>query len=323
MSAIGGTDLYQKHRGDTHRYALGIDVGGTKIAVGLVDTLKATVINVEKIATPQDSRSAQTLLLVSELAESVFMTAKSEGTPITCIGLGVPELVTLDGEIVSKHVVCWETEEVHATLSTIAPLSIFSDVQAAAIAEATFGAGTNFPLCLYVGIGTGISHTLVIDGHPYRGASGNAILFGSSVMSSICEKCGSIQESIVEKVSSGPGLVAAFNEVGGGAVTAEQVIAADASGDSAAMDVVKRAGNRVGEAIGNLINVLEPHIVVVGGGLGSNAVGSYWESLQSAARRVAWAPSMKDISIVHAIYGDMTGVLGAAISAAKAEKEKN
>ena len=100
------------------------------------------------------------------------------------------------------------------------------------------------------------------------------------------------------------------------------VIAADASGDSAAMDVVKRAGNRVGEAIGNLINVLEPHIVVVGGGLGSNAVGSYWESLQSAARRVAWAPSMKDISIVHAIYGDMAGVLGAAISAAKAEKEK-
>ena len=312
----------KKARSDTHRYALGIDVGGTKMAVGLVDTLKATVINAQKIATPQDSRSAQTLLLVSELAQSVAANAKSDGKPVTCIGLGVPELVTLDGTIVSDHIVSWKTDEVHSTLLTIAPLSIFSDVQAAAVAEATFGAGTDFSLCLYVGIGTGISHTLVVDGHPYRGASGNAILFGSSMMSSICEKCGGINESAVENVSSGPGLVVAFNEAGGSAVKAEQVIAADASGDSVATDIVKRAGDRVGESIGHLINVLDPHVVVVGGGLGSNVVGSYWESLQSAARRVAWAQSMRNIPIVRATYGDMTGVVGAAVSAATVEDAK-
>ena len=294
---------------------LGIDVGGTKIAAGCVDTATIAIDYRETIATPRESTDGDLLSMIVALARTITANAWSDGREVARIGVGVPELVSLDGRLVSNHVVTCTGEEIKAALANIAPVSIFSDVQAAAVAEAAYGAGAGARICLYVGIGTGISHTFTIDGAPYRGSSGNAILFGCSELDWTCTKCGAVTESVLEHDASGPALVAQFNAAAGRADNAEQVIAQAESGNRMALDIVKRAGERAGQAIGHLVNVLDPHVVVIGGGLGSHAGGAWWQSLESAARRVAWAPSMKGTPIVPAAFGDMTGVVGAAISA--------
>jgi glucokinase len=120
----------------------------------------------------------------------------------------------------------WTNNAVAQALADIGPVTIASDVQAAALAEATHGAGRGHPSCLFVSLGTGVSHSFTIDGRVHRGATGNAILFGCSPLRHRCAACGEEDERVLEQRGAGPALVRRFIAIGGDATTAEAVIAA-------------------------------------------------------------------------------------------------
>jgi glucokinase len=291
---------------------LGIDVGGTKIAAGVVDPAGGAIILRETIATGAARGGAAVLADTMELAGRLIATA---GRHVVRIGVGVPQLVDNEGCIRSAYNFDWTDLPVRKRLSALAPATIESDVRAAARAEARFGAGKGRRTFAYVTIGTGVSYCLVIDGRPHAGANGFAIHFASSALHVSCAACGHVNAPILEEIASGPAMAAAFAlKSGRNIVSGIDVLSAASAGDAAAIEVVTSAADQLGPLIALVVNMLDPEAVVLGGGLGL-AAGPYRDRLIASTRAHIWAESCRDLPIVPAKLGTDAGIVGAALAA--------
>ena len=292
--------------------AIGLDVGGTKIAAGLVAFPSGAVLARRTIPT-LPRRGGETVLNDTlSLAEELKTEAGKSNLELLGIGVGVPELVDPEGNITSAHTLAWQGDRVQAAFSRLAPAVVESDVRAGALAEAMFGAGREYRLFVYVTVGTGISSTLVQDGRPFAGARGNALILASSPFTSECSSCGTALNPILEEFASGPALVVRYNRHGTRVVErAEEVTAVAQEGDRAAAMVVRSAGEALGNSVGFLINVMDPEAIVVGGGLGS-AGGLYWDSFVASTRAHIWAENSRGLPILPAAMGADSGLIGAA-----------
>ena len=292
--------------------AIGLDVGGTKIAAGLVAFPSGAVLARRTIPT-LPRRGGETVLNDTlSLAEELKTEAGKSNLEQLGIGVGVPELVDPEGNITSSQSLDWQGDRVQAAFSSLAPTVVESDVRAGALAEAMFGAGRGFRLFVYVTVGTGISSTLVQDGLPYAGARGNALIMASSPFTMECSSCGTALNPILEEFASGPALVARYNRHGSRVVErGEEVTAGAEEGDPAAAMVVRSAGEALGNSVGFLVNVMDPEAIVVGGGLGS-AGGLYWDSFAASTRAHIWAENSRGLPILPAAMGADSGMIGAA-----------
>jgi glucokinase len=266
--------------------AIGIDVGGTKIAAGLVETETGGVeARLERGTRPQ--REARAVL-----ADCVVMAQRlAAGESRVPVGIGVCELVDREGHTQSAQTIDWRDTDIAAAFAALGPAVVESDVRAAAVAEARFGAGRGVDDLLFVIVGTGISCCLVLGGRAYAGAHGNAICFGAPP---------------VEHAASGLALAAA-----GERERAEDVLA-----DPALDDVVEAAAGALGAGLAWLVNALDPGMVVIGGGLG--LVGRYRELAVEAMRPMIFAHNSRDVPVTPAQLGADAGVIGAALAAVPA-----
>jgi glucokinase len=263
--------------------AIGIDVGGTKIAAGMVDTETGMLeARLERGTRPErDARDV--------LADCVAMAQRlAAGQPGVPVGIGVCELVDREGHTQSAQTIDWRTTDVAGAFAAIGPAVVESDVRAAAVAEAHFGGGRGIGELLFVIVGTGISCCLVQGGRAYAGAHGNAICFGAPP---------------VEDTASGLALAAA-----GGRERAEEVLA-----DPALDAVVEAAAFSLGTGLAWLVNALDPGLVVIGGGLG--LVDRYRELAVAAMRPLIFADNSRNVPVAPAQLGADAGVIGAALAA--------
>ncbi len=273
---------------------IGIDVGGTKIAAALV--AGGEVLARTTVPTGASRPGREVLADAVAAAEAV-----GSGHAIAGVGVGVPEIVDPGGRIVTDAVIGWAGEAVEEAFAHLGPATVVADVLAAALAEARLGAGRGFASFAFVTVGTGISYTLVLDGRPYAGARGAAVLLGSGRLGGV----------VLEDVASGPAIARAA-----GAASAEEVLAAAEAGDASATRVVDLAASMLGEGIGTLVNLLDPEAVVVGGGLGT-AGGRHWDVAVAAARGRVWLPAARDLPILPAALGADAGMVGAALAAVR------
>lgn len=293
-------------------YAIGLDIGGTKIAGGLVAFPAGEVLQRRVIPTGAVRGGGAVLADAVALAESLVAAARECGVRASAVGIGVAELVAPDGAITSAQTIAWRGVAVRDAFTHLGCAVVESDVRAAALAEALLGAGRPYRTFVYVTVGTGISHTLVQDGRPYAGAHGNALVFASAPWSTACPACGATIHPVLEETASGPAIVAHYNRTGAPqAARGEDVLAAAAQGDDAARTVVQTAGAALGVGVGFLVNVLDPEAVVVGGGLGL-AGGLYWAAFEQSTRTHIWAETLRDLPILPAALGADAGFIGAA-----------
>ena len=291
---------------DTHSYVIGLDVGGTKIAGGVVALDSGRVLVRRAIPTRAGRGGEAVLADALALAEALRADAGRLALEVCGIGVGVPELVDLAGNITSGHAIAWHDAPVQERFRRLGPAIVEADVRAHALAEARYGAGRPFQLFAFVTVGTGISCCLVQDGKPYAGARGNALILASSPLTTTCTACGATLRPVLEEFASGPALAARF-----GAARGEDVLAAAAAGDQAALAVVESAGAALGVSVAWLVNVLDPQAIIVGGGLGL-AGGRYWDSFVAATREHIWAEGSRDLPILMAALGPDAGLIGAA-----------
>jgi glucokinase len=297
--------------------ALGIDVGGTKTLFAIVDVTSGRIAEEFRIETPQGERSGEDFLERVETQARDFVNASSAGS-VSTIGLGVCELVDLNGAVKSGHRVHWHGLAVREKLNAIAPAIVESDVRAAALAEAHFGAGRDYRDFLYVNIGTGISTCLVIDREPYAGARGHALVIASAPSAMLCSNCGQLHDLILEEIASGAGLAARYREKAGVAsADAGDVLINAESGDLQARQVIEEATALLGSALGMVIGVLDPEALIIGGGLGSST-GFYREQLESKIRRHIWSTETRKLAIRRSELGGEAGVIGAAFAGYRA-----
>src|SRR5215831_6653090 len=288
--------------------SVGIDIGGTKTAVLAVALPGADVLFREVFPTQATLGAAH---LRGRLAAAVARLRSRLGLPARFpVGVSVPELVDLDGLVATDVVVPGLTGDLKEW-AEIGVERVESDVRAAAHAEARVGAGRGFPSFGYLSIGTGISSTFVLNGAAWPGAHGAAILLGSGPFGPKLSPDG--RPSPLEELASGPAMVAAYRALGGRAGKAQEVLDRYDSDPLAARAVVE-AGSAAGQGAALLVNVLDPHALIVGGGLGC-VDGPYWRCLEAAARAQIWADAARRVPLLRSSIGPDAAAIGAALSA--------
>ena len=300
------------------QFAIALDVGGTKLAGALVDLATGTRHAGRELPTRPERGGQPVLADAVALADELRATALANAELVMGVGVAVCELVDLAGRVTSSHAVAWAGLPVADAFSHLGPVVVEADVRAHAWAEAAWGAGHGLPQFVFVTVGTGISSCLVLQGRPYAGARGNALVLASSPTTTLCPVCGNEHWPPLEDYAGGPALVARYNALAGTpASRAEQVLAAAEAGDPHARKVVGTAARALGASLGWLVNVLDPQALVVGGGLGS-AGGLYWETLVASAREHVWSPASRQLPIVRAGLGPGAALAGAARALAAA-----
>lgn len=308
--------------------AIGIDVGGTKVALGLLDAADLRLLESVVIPTGRERGGKAVLADIRATAGELAERAAALGRRVSGIGLVVPEIVSLAGEIVSSAVIPqWNELPVAEVLSEIAPVLIEADVRAAAFAETVLGAGQGYDYLVFVTVGTGISYTAVYQGRPIAGSRGGALNIGTTILARLpalhggagdiggtgdTGGTGEPVELELERISSGSALTERYVARGGTAQGAADVLAAAQRGDPAAAEVLDEGARTLGIAIALLVNVLDPQAVIVGGGLGS-ADTSYWPATRDYARQYLHDFAAGTVLAQGALGAD-AGVIGAGLT---------
>lgn len=286
--------------------AIGIDIGGTKMAAGVVDLVSGAIGAHRKVPTPVAGGGEAVSRACLDLIESLDCHGDLP------VGVAVPELVSRVGQVQSAYQFDWRDLDVRSAFAG-RKVTIASDVRAAARAEATFGAGAGWSAMFYVSIGTGISSTFVLDGTPWPGARGHALVLSSGDLAAIDATTGAVTRSVLEEWAAGPALVTHYEQVSGRrGLTTREVLDLAAYGDANANRLVGNAATALGSAIGQAVNLLDPDLVVIGGGLGL-AGGSWWDTIVQAARQSIWSDQARDLPIVTARLESNAGLVGAAM----------
>ena len=293
---------------------IGADVGGTKIAAGVIDSEGRIERRVER-PTPigsQDELLAELDAVVEELL----------GDDVAALGFGVPSTVDQrSGRVVSS---------VHVPLAELAfrermserfalPVGIDNDGNAAAIAEWKVGAGRGARHLVMLTLGTGIGGGLILDGKPYRGSVGAGAELGHVVLQYGGEPCGGActGHGHFEQLASGRAADRAAVEILGAGSHARELVMAARDGNDAALEAMREIGRRLGAGIGSFVNIFNPELVVVGGGF-SSALDLMLEPAREVVAREALPPGRDLVRIVPAELGPDAGLVGAGFVAFEA-----
>ena len=294
--------------------AIGIDVGGTKIAAGVVD-LQSGAVHLRRQQPTAASRPGEAVLAdVFALAESLLADARTRGLEPATIGIGVAELVSPSGTVVSDATIRWKGLSVQERFQALLPTCVEADVRAAARGEARWGAGTGLTSFLYVTVGTGISSCLVLDGKPYYGAHGLTGTFASA-RSLTPTTDGRLAETYpLERFASGSALASRFRHLKPKSdAEAPQILSLADAGDPTALEIARSGGLALGAAVAQLVNVVDPQVVIIGGGLGLGT-GAFRSAVENGFRSHLWSPLHVDIPLLAARLGPDAGLIGAAVA---------
>lgn len=293
---------------DPRRVAVALDVGGTKIAAGLVDGV-GRVLSSRTAAT--GSPGAGSLQRAAALGDEVASAARDRDLRIAGTGIGLPELVE-NGRITSTAVVGWNDKDTQAAFAHHGPVRVEADIRTAALAEARLGNGSDSSVFLYLNLGTGISHCLVIDGRPFQGQFGRALMCGSTRFTVLDESSNRLVGCCVEDSASGRGISERYARITGLTLTAPEVFEQARAGDPDARLVVDQAIDLIGHMVASLIDILDPGRVIVGGGL-AGAPGLL-ERMSAVTLGAVWSDRARSTPIEPTMCGPQAGLIGAGLT---------
>ncbi|HEX2015758.1 MAG TPA: ROK family protein [Solirubrobacteraceae bacterium] len=304
---------------------IGVDLGGTKILAGTVDSSLRVHHRAQRSAVAADQAA-----LLDALVQTVAELRSVAETEVAAVGFGIPCLI--------DHERGMATTAVHLPLINLPfrdvmaerlglPVFVDNDANAAMLAEHGFGAARGARHALMLTLGTGIGGGAVVDGELVRGARGGAAELGHMVIAEDGPRCNGNCPNFgcLEALASGTALgrdglqaarahpesalgrsLAEGHEITGALVTE---LAHD--GDSVARQVMARIGRHLGVGLSNLVNVFNPEVIVIGGGV--IAAGDLLlEPAREVVAQRALAPSRDQARIVPARFGAESGMLGAA-----------
>ncbi|MCX6019403.1 MAG: ROK family protein [Chloroflexi bacterium] len=262
-------------------YAIGIDIGGTKIAGGLVDQ-EGRVFHEITAPTPAQEGSAAILETAFEVAQRVRAAAAESGAQVSACGVGAAGQIEFPrGRVryASPTLKGWAGTEIAQTLSGRLglPVAVDNDANVLALAEQRFGAGRGLRDVLFVTVGTGIGGALVLDGRLRRGSTSTAGEIGTLLVEVSAARMGAGPlAGKLESYASGPAIAARYCEMMclDDAVDLRTVTVRAQAGDVHARAALREGAVLLGLALNGLLNTLDPQAVIVGGGVAQ--IGELW-----------------------------------------------
>jgi glucokinase len=321
------------------RLVVGVDLGGTSIVVGTVPEDGSALYGFDSQPTPaQAGADAVADRMIEMIRRSIDATRRELGAGIEVAGIGVGAPGPLDtarGIVIVAPNLGWRDmplrDRIGAGLGLTATLE--NDANCATLGEWWRGAAQGTRFVIGVTIGTGIGGGIVLDGKVYHGASDVAAEFGHTTIDLNGRRCKCGNYGCLEAYSSGPAIAArAVEEVQAGTpssipryvagdltqVTAQTVYQAANDGDDLALEVVRDTARFLGAGIANLVNILNPEVVVITGGV-TQAGDRLFAPLRIEVKRRAFKPAVEACRIVPGALPGTAGVYG-AVAAFKVQR---
>lgn len=307
--------------------AVGVDLGGTYIKSALVEP-DGTIIRKSRERTLSSQERDTVVRQILSNIETVLGTDTA-----TAIGLAVPGSVDMSkGKVLFMPNLYgdWTDVPLVETISRrfAIPVHLINDTRAAAFGESRYGVGRNARSLVFVSVGTGIGGGIVLDGRLYLGEEDSAGEIGHQTIDIYGSICGCGNWGCVESVASGPAIASlavkavkqghrtVIREMVDGdlnAIDPHIVAKAAEMGDEIAVRILQEAGHYVGTAVANLIVILNPGMIVIGGGVAECGPAFIGAIEDTVAKRVHMVRGGRgNVRIVRSHLGDLAGVLGSA-----------
>ena len=316
----------------TSGYLAGVDLGGTKIYTALARSDGEIIAEIKTPTPVADGVGA----VIGRIAATISDVCRQGGITtrdLAGIGVGAPgPLNPHTGLVYQAPNLKWQNVPLQEELQKIiaCPCRVENDANLAALGEYTFGAGQGADPLIYVTVSTGIGGGIILGGRIFQGATGQAGEIGHLTVEPEGPLCGCGARGCLEALASGTAIAreARILAEKGGArqivalagqpadITARHVGQAAATGDAEAVGLITRAGYYLGIGLAGLINLIDPQLVVIGGGAAQ--IGpALLDAARSEMNRRILAGEAKQVHIVPAALGERVGVYGAIALAIK------
>ena len=290
-----------------------LDIGGTKIAAGMVDRQGRLLAHIESPTQLEKSFADSLAQMVSMLRQ----TASQAGEPLQGIGVGCTGPVNpqtgMLGEI--EFMPDWSGVNLAQALVQAlgVPVAIENDADAAALGEWACGAGRDTNLFLMVTVGTGIGAGLIVNGTLYRGVNGAHPEIGHHIIDPSGPQCFCGGRGCWESLASGPAMQrwAQASDPQAGWTSARQLCQAAQDGHPLAQAAVQRTALYLGLGLANLVTLFTPEVIALGGGL-MQSLPLFLPTIQHTIRSTCGLVPHEEVKVVPAALGSRAGLIGAA-----------
>ena len=305
---------------------VGVDVGGTKVAAGVVDAA-GKILSSGRVRMVPNASAQEGLDAVFDAISAAIASAAE---PVKGIGICAPgPLDPQTGIILNPpNLPCWRNfplAELVARRHPV-PVRVDNDANAAALAEARWGAARGAKIVFYATIGTGIGTGIVIDGSIYHGRTGAAGEGGHVSIDYRGPVCACGKPGCIEILASGTAITGRAREriragrdslmleLSGAEpdrLTGETIAKAYAAGDRLAGELLSEATDMLALWLGNIVDLLDPDVIVIGGGAAALYRG-FFDQLHERITKVTVNPRASEVPVLSAYYGADSGIAGGA-----------
>ncbi len=313
------------------RVYAGIDIGGTNIKFGLFDAA-GNILFREQRPTMAEKGPIPLMHLVTNIAERLLYFAAEEEHAVDYVGVGSPGAVDhRTGKVVGPcpNIKGWQGTEISANMTERLNIPVFvdNDVNSMALAEVRFGAAMGAKSVVCVTVGTGVGGAVIVDGRVVHGSSSTAGELGHMTIDFDGPKCACGNNGCIESYCSSQamtgrvksklahGLTPAFSEVLEGSLdglTIKKIFAAAKKGDDIATAAINETATYLGVGLAGIINLLNPEIVVIGGGITDGGAG-FVETVAEEIRKRAFSSAVENLTVSKAALGNDAGFIGAGL----------
>jgi glucokinase len=315
-----------------HELVIGVDVGGTKVAAGLVDRQTGEISRQTRLPMPAKGEASEGLSAVVSAVNFVLKNGQTDPSVIEGIGICAPgPLDPTSGVVINPpNLPCWRNFPLSTEVSRVyrVPVRLDNDANAAALAETLWGAGKAHRSVFYATIGTGIGTGIVLNGRIYHGRTGAAGEGGHMTIDCDGALCACGKRGCIETLASGPAIARSARaqlatQIGKpsglldlakgdiAAVTSEMVGQAYANGDPIAQNVLSQTVEYLSVWLGNIVDLLEPDVIIMGGGVAA-ILSPFFEEIRERLPRFCVNPRCSETPLVEAFYGAEAGIAGGA-----------
>ncbi len=310
------------------KYAIGIDLGGTKILTGLVNKKNGEIISSVKKKTKKDKGPQNISKKITESIQELLEESKISKKEISSVGIGAAGQVDRKKGILisAANLDCYDLNLKEKIKDFIdLPVYVGNDVEIAAIGENTFGAAKGYKDVVCIFVGTGIGSAIIKDGKIIKGATGTAGEIGHTIVDLNGRPCGcgghgcleayasrsAIEKRIEGALKKGRKSVILNYLENGKSISSHMIHDAIIEGDELVTQCVDEAAEYLSGGVASVINFINPQLIILGGGL-IEAVDYFYNQVIKKAKAKSLPVPAESIVFKKAALGDFSGVIGAA-----------